>query len=255
MKFIDEALIHVFAGDGGKGMVSFRREKYIPKGGPDGGDGGIGGSVFLVADENVNTLIDYRFKRLFRAEKGQAGRSSSCHGRNGEDLWLSVPVGTVVVDADSGARIVDLAANGQRALVASGGKGGLGNERFKSSVNRAPRQFTPGGDGEQRKLRLELRVLAYVGLLGAPNAGKSTLLRAVSSARPKVADYPFTTLNPVLGVVRVDFDHSFVIADLPGLIEGAAEGAGLGHQFLRHLSRTRLLLHVVDIAQIGRAHV
>ncbi|MEO5700385.1 MAG: Obg family GTPase CgtA [Casimicrobiaceae bacterium] len=248
MKFIDEALIEVIAGDGGNGSASFRREKFVPRGGPDGGDGGRGGSIFAVADRNINTLIDYRFARIHRAKRGENGRGADQYGRGAEDIVLRVPVGTVINDADSGALVADLAADGEQALVARGGKGGLGNIHFKSSVNRAPRQTTPGETGEQRRLRLELKVLADVGLLGLPNAGKSTFIRAVSAARPKVADYPFTTLAPNLGVVRVDANRSFVIADIPGLIEGAAEGAGLGHQFLRHLQRTRLLLHIVDIA-------
>jgi GTP-binding protein len=248
MKFIDEAKIEVHAGKGGDGSAAFRREKYVPRGGPSGGDGGRGGSVWAVADRNLNTLIDYRYARIHRAENGDGGRGSDKYGRGGRDIELRVPVGTMVRDAQSGEPIADLARDGERALLAKGGQGGLGNLHFKSSINRAPRQFTRGLPGESRALALELRVLADVGLLGLPNAGKSTLVRAVSSARPKVADYPFTTLNPSLGVVRVAPDASFVIADIPGLIEGAAEGAGLGHQFLRHLSRTRLLLHVVDIA-------
>ena len=248
MKFIDEAIIEVHAGDGGNGAVSFRREKYVPRGGPDGGDGGRGGSIHLVADRNINTLIDYRYARIFRAQRGEHGRGADQFGKGGEDIAMRVPVGTVITDADSGETLADLAHDGARALVAKGGKGGLGNLHFKSSTNRAPRQSTPGEKGESRKLRLELRVLADVGLLGMPNAGKSTLIRAISAARPKVADYPFTTLQPNLGVVRTDHNKSFVVADIPGLIEGAAEGAGLGHQFLRHLQRTRLLLHVVDVA-------
>jgi GTP-binding protein len=248
VKFIDEAIIEVHAGDGGNGAVSFRREKYVPRGGPDGGDGGRGGSIHVVADRNINTLIDYRYARIFRAQRGEHGRGADQYGKGGEDISLRVPVGTVITDADSGEALADLAHDGARALVAKGGKGGLGNQHFKSSTNRAPRQSTPGEKGESRKLRLELRVLADVGLLGMPNAGKSTLIRAISAARPKVADYPFTTLQPNLGVVRTDHNRSFVVADIPGLIEGAAEGAGLGHQFLRHLQRTRLLLHVVDLA-------
>jgi GTPase len=246
MKFIDETRIEVHAGKGGNGAATFRREKYVPRGGPDGGDGGRGGSVWARADRNVNTLIDYRFARIHRADNGGKGMGSDCNGRAGGDIELRVPVGTVIRDADSGDLMADLAKDGERALLARGGAGGLGNIHFKSSVNRAPRQFTRGEPGEVRKLALELRVLADVGLLGLPNAGKSTFIRAVSSARPKVADYPFTTLNPSLGVVRVG-ETSFVIADIPGLIEGASEGAGLGHQFLRHLSRTRLLLQVLDI--------
>jgi GTPase len=250
MKFFDEAVIEVHAGDGGNGSAAFRREKYVPRGGPSGGDGGRGGSVLVVADRNLNTLIDYRYTRIFRALRGEHGRGADQYGKGGEDIVLRVPVGTVVTDADTGERIADLATDGAQALVAKGGKGGLGNIHFKSSVNRAPRQTTPGEKGESRRLRFELRVLADVGLLGMPNAGKSTLIRAISAARPKVADYPFTTLAPQLGVVRTDENRSFVVADIPGLIEGAAEGAGLGHQFLRHLQRTRLLLHVVDIAPL-----
>jgi GTP-binding protein len=248
MKFIDEATIEVHAGKGGDGSASFRREKFVPRGGPDGGDGGRGGGIFAVADRNINTLVDYRFARIHRARNGEPGRGSDCNGRSAEDIVLRVPVGTVVSDLDSGEVIADLAAHEQTALLAKGGDGGRGNLNFKSSTNRAPRQFTRGMPGESRKLKLELKVLADVGLLGLPNAGKSTFIRAVSAARPKVADYPFTTLHPNLGVVRVDNNRSFVIADIPGLIEGAAEGAGLGHQFLRHLARTRLLLHLVDIA-------
>jgi GTP-binding protein len=248
MKFIDEARIEIHAGKGGDGAVSFRREKFVPRGGPDGGDGGRGGSVFAVADRNINTLIDYRYARIHRARNGEPGRGSQCNGKGADDIYLRMPVGTVIADEETGAPVADLAADGQVALLAKGGKGGLGNENFKSSTNRAPRQSTPGEPGESRSLHLELKVLADVGLLGMPNAGKSTFIRAVSSARPKVADYPFTTLHPNLGVVRVDTDRSFVVADIPGLIEGAAEGAGLGHQFLRHLARTRLLLHIVDIA-------
>jgi GTP-binding protein len=248
MKFVDEALIEVIAGDGGNGIVSFRREKYVPRGGPDGGDGGRGGSVYAIADRNINTLIDYRFARIHRAGRGENGRGADQYGRGAEDITLRMPVGTVITDAESGELIADLARHGAIALLAEGGKGGFGNIHFKSSVNRAPRQATKGVPGVERKLKLELKVLADVGLLGMPNAGKSTLIRAVSAARPKVADYPFTTLHPNLGVVRVDENRSFVIADVPGLIEGAAEGAGLGLQFLRHLQRTRLLLHLVDLA-------
>jgi len=248
MKFIDEAKIEVHAGKGGDGSAAFRRERSVPRGGPSGGDGGRGGSVWVVADRNLNTLIDYRYARIHRAENGDGGHGSEKYGRGGRDIELRVPVGTIVRDAATGETLADLARDGERALLARGGRGGLGNVHFKSSVNRAPRQFTRGEPGESHELALELRVLADVGLLGLPNAGKSTLVRAVSSARPKVADYPFTTLNPSLGVVRVAPEASFVIADIPGLIEGAAEGAGLGHQFLRHLARTRLLLHVVDIA-------
>ncbi len=248
MKFVDEATIEVVAGDGGNGVASFRREKYVPRGGPDGGDGGDGGSVWALADRNVNTLIDYRYARLHRAKRGENGRGADQYGKGADDIVLRVPVGTLIADADTGERIADLAAHGQRALLARGGKGGFGNIHFKSSTNRAPRQCTPGAAGERRRLHLELRVLADVGLLGMPNAGKSTFIRAVSAARPKVADYPFTTLAPNLGVVRTDANRSFVVADIPGLIEGAAEGAGLGHRFLRHLQRTRLLLHIVDLA-------
>ncbi len=247
MKFIDEAKIEVHAGKGGDGAATFRREKYVPRGGPDGGDGGRGGSVWVRADRNVNTLIDYRFARIHRAENGARGMGSDCNGRAGRDIELRVPVGTLIRNETSGELVADLAKDGERALLARGGAGGLGNLHFKSSVNRSPRQFTRGEPGEAKTLALELRVLADVGLLGLPNAGKSTFIRAVSSARPKVADYPFTTLNPSLGVVRVG-EASFVVADIPGLIEGASEGAGLGHQFLRHLSRTRLLLHIVDLA-------
>jgi GTP-binding protein len=246
MKFIDEAKIEVHAGHGGNGAATFRREKYVPRGGPDGGDGGRGGSVWARADRNVNTLVEYRFARIHRAENGARGMGSDCDGRAGSDLELRVPVGTLVRDEASGELLADLAKDGSRALLARGGAGGLGNLHFKSSTNRAPRQFTRGAPGESRRLALELRVLADVGLLGLPNAGKSTLIRAVSSARPKVADYPFTTLNPSLGVVRVG-EASFVIADIPGLIEGASQGAGLGHQFLRHLARTRVLLHILDL--------
>ena len=250
MKFIDEAKIEVIAGDGGNGVATFRREKYVPRGGPSGGDGGRGGSIYAVADENLNTLIDYRYTRIFRAQRGENGRGADCYGKGGEDMTLRVPVGTVISDLESGELIADLDHHGMNAVLARGGKGGLGNLHFKSSTNRAPRQCTPGEPGERRELKMELKVLADVGLLGMPNAGKSTFIRAVSAARPKVADYPFTTLQPNLGVVRVDHDRSFVIADIPGLIEGAAEGAGLGHQFLRHLQRTRLLLHIVDIAPL-----
>jgi len=252
MKFFDEAKIEVIAGDGGNGVASFRREKFIPKGGPDGGDGGRGGSIWAIADRNLNTLIDYRYTRIFRAEKGENGRGSDCYGKGGGDLELRMPVGSVVTDLSTSEVIADLDHDGMRALIAQGGRGGLGNIHFKASTNRAPRQCTPGTPGEQRELRLELRVLADVGLLGLPNAGKSTFIRSVSSAKPKVADYPFTTL-PNLGVVRVGHDRSFVIADIPGLIEGAAEGAGLGHQFLRHLQRTRVLLHLVDVAPFDPA--
>ena len=250
MKFIDEATIEVHAGKGGDGMASFRREKFVPRGGPDGGDGGRGGSVYAIADRNINTLIDYRFARIHRAKNGEKGQGADCYGKGADDIVLRMPVGTVVSDLETGEPIADLAHHDERALLAKGGKGGLGNLHFKSSVNRAPRKFTRGEPGESLKLKLELKVLADVGLLGMPNAGKSTLIRSVSAARPKVADYPFTTLHPNLGVVRVDENRSFVLADIPGLIEGAAEGAGLGHQFLRHLARTRLLLHLVDIAPL-----
>ncbi len=248
MRFVDEVTIRVEAGAGGDGCVSFRREKYIPFGGPDGGDGGDGGNIDLQADSELNTLVDYRYTRQFRAEHGQKGMGNNRTGRSGADLTLIVPVGTVAYDADTGELIGDLVEPGQRLRVARGGFHGLGNTRYKSSTNRAPRQFKPGTPGEARNLRLELRVIADVGLLGLPNAGKSTLIRAVSAARPKVADYPFTTLYPNLGVVRAGPFKSFVMADIPGLIEGAAEGAGLGVQFLRHLSRTRLLLHLVDVS-------
>ena len=248
MKFVDEARIEVHAGGGGDGVVSFRREKYVPRGGPDGGDGGNGGSVFAVADRNINTLVEYRFARIHRARDGEKGRGRQCSGKGADDVMLRVPVGTVIKDLDSGETVADLAEHDQTALLARGGKGGLGNVNFKSSTNRAPRKATPGEPGEHRSLGLELKVLADVGLLGMPNAGKSTFIRAVSAARPKVADYPFTTLHPHLGVVRIGVDRSFVIADIPGLIAGAAEGAGLGHQFLKHLARTRLLLHIVDAA-------
>ncbi len=253
MKFIDEARIEVHAGKGGDGASSFRREKYVPRGGPDGGDGGRGGSVYAIADRNINTLIDYRYTRIHRAKDGGKGMGKQCNGRGADDVYLRVPVGTVVTDRDTGERVADLAADGQTALLAKGGRGGLGNVNFKSSTNRAPRYAQPGEPGESRNLSMELRVLADVGLLGLPNAGKSTFIRAVSSARPKVADYPFTTLQPNLGVVRIGHEASFVIADIPGLIEGAAEGAGLGHQFLRHLARTRLLLHLVDVAPRPRS--
>jgi len=250
VKFVDEASIEVIAGNGGNGVASFRREKYVPRGGPDGGDGGRGGSIYAIADRNINTLIDYRYARIHRAKSGENGRGADQYGRGAEDVVLRMPVGTVIADADTGEFVADLASDGERALIARGGKGGLGNIHFKSSTNRAPRQATPGEAGEQRRLKLELKVLADVGLLGMPNAGKSTLIRAISAARPRVADYPFTTLAPHLGVVRADTSRSFVVADIPGLIEGAAEGAGLGHRFLRHLQRTRLLLHVVDLAPL-----
>jgi GTP-binding protein len=248
MKFFDEAKIEVHAGKGGDGAVSFRREKFVPRGGPDGGDGGDGGSIVARADRNINTLIDYRYTRIFKARDGERGRGSDCNGRGAADIVLRMPVGTTVLDADSGEQIADLTTDGSTAVLAQGGKGGLGNLNFKSSVNRAPRRFTAGTPGESRQLRLELKILADVGLVGMPNAGKSSFVRRVSAAKPKVADYPFTTLSPSLGVVRVEAAKSFVIADIPGLIAGAAEGAGLGHQFLRHLQRTRLLLHLIDAA-------
>ena len=248
MKFVDEARLRVQAGKGGRGSTSFRREKFVPLGGPDGGDGGHGGSVFLRAAAGINTLVDFRIERIWRAEHGEPGSSNDCTGRSGEDLYIPVPIGTVVRDAETGETLGDLSREGEVLAVARGGKGGWGNQRFKSSTNRAPRQFGPGLPGEKRTLELELKVLADVGLLGQPNAGKSTLIRAVSAARPKVADYPFTTLHPHLGVVAVGEHRSFVMADIPGLIEGAAQGAGLGIRFLKHLQRTRLLLHVLDIA-------
>ncbi|TAN49798.1 MAG: GTPase ObgE [Methylococcaceae bacterium] len=247
MKFVDQAEIRVEAGDGGNGCISFRREKYIPFGGPNGGDGGDGGSVYLLATENLNTLVDFRFNSTYRAERGQNGMTNDCTGHKGEDRVIRVPIGTAVYDAETGELLGDLTQKDQKLLVAKGGWHGLGNIRFKSSTNRAPEKATPGTPGEHRLLRLELKVIADVGLLGLPNAGKSSLIRAVSSAKPKVADYPFTTLYPNLGVVRVDELRGFVMADIPGLIEGAAEGAGLGLKFLKHLSRTRLLLHVVDV--------
>jgi GTP-binding protein len=248
MKFIDEARIRVEAGNGGNGACSFLRLKFMPNGGPDGGNGGEGGSIFLEADENLNTLVDYRFTKRFHAKNGQKGQGRDCTGRNGEDLILKVPVGTIVFDEDTDELIADLAHNKERVCVAKGGAHGVGNSKFKSSVNRSPRKTIPGSPGDKRNLRLELKILADVGLVGMPNAGKSTLIHAVSAARPKVADYPFTTLHPNLGVVRVSQHHSFVIADIPGLIEGAAEGAGLGIQFLKHIMRTRLLFHMVDVA-------
>ena len=251
MKFFDEARIEVHAGKGGDGAVSFRREKFIPRGGPDGGDGGDGGSIFAIADRNINTLIDYRYARIHRARDGERGRGSDCNGRGAEDIVLRMPVGTVVTDAETSAPVADLDSDGATAILARGGNGGMGNLNFKSSVNRAPRQATPGKPGESRVLHLELKILADVGLLGMPNAGKSSFVRQVSAARPKVADYPFTTLSPNLGVVRVGAARSFVVADIPGLIPGAAEGAGLGHQFLRHLQRTRLLLHLIDCAPLA----
>ncbi|CNI15361.1 Obg family GTPase CgtA [Yersinia pekkanenii] len=253
MKFVDEATILVVAGDGGNGCVSFRREKYIPNGGPDGGDGGDGGDIYLLADENLNTLIDYHFVKSFRAERGQNGQSRDCTGKRGKDITIKVPVGTRILDQGTGEIVGDMTRHGQRLMVAKGGFHGLGNARFKSSVNRAPRQKTMGTEGETRDLTLELLLLADVGMLGLPNAGKSTFIRAVSAAKPKVADYPFTTLIPSLGVVRMDYEQSFVVADIPGLIEGASEGAGLGIRFLKHLERCRVLLHLVDLAPIDES--
>jgi len=250
MKFIDEAKILVVAGKGGNGNASFRREKFIPFGGPDGGDGGRGGSIFAEADRNLNTLVEFRYTRKFIARDGEKGGNKDCYGKAADDILLRVPVGTIFSDLHTGEVLADLDRHGKRALIAKGGQGGLGNIHFKSSTNRAPRQFTQGQPGEEFELKLELKVLADVGLLGLPNAGKSTFIRSVSAARPKVADYPFTTLHPNLGVVRVDTNRSFVVADIPGLIEGAADGAGLGHRFLRHLQRTRLLLHLVDLAPL-----
>lgn len=248
MKFIDEAKIEVIAGSGGNGVASFCREKFRPFGGPDGGDGGKGGSIWAIADLNLNTLIDFRYSRLHKAPNGQNGRGADCYGKGGEDVVLRMPVGTLIIDLQSGEIIADLTEHGRQVLLAKGGEGGWGNIHFKSSTNRAPRQKSDGKEGERRELRLELKVLADVGLLGMPNAGKSTLITAVSNARPKIADYPFTTLHPNLGMVRVSTEKSFVIADIPGLIEGAADGAGLGVQFLRHLQRTKVLLHMVDLA-------
>lgn len=253
MKFVDEATIQVFAGKGGDGCLSFRREKFIPFGGPNGGDGGDGGSIFLQADADLNTLVDFRYTRHFKAQNGQPGMGSDCTGRGGEDLILKVPVGTIVYDAETGELIGDLTKPGELFKVAQGGFHGLGNARFKSSTNRAPRQTTKGKPGEERTIRLELKLLADIGLLGMPNAGKSTFIRAVSAARPKVADYPFTTLYPNLGVVSVGIGRSFVIADIPGLIEGAAEGAGLGVRFLKHLARTSILLHLIDVAPLDES--
>ena len=251
MKFVDEASIQVSAGNGGNGSASFRREKYVPFGGPDGGDGGRGGSVYLEGESGLNTLVDFRHKRKYKAQNGQGGSGRNMTGKSGEDIVIRVPLGTVVRDEESGELLGEVTEQGQRLLVAQGGKGGLGNVHFKSSTNRAPRRTVPGSPGEAKPLHLELKVLADVGLLGFPNAGKSTLITAVSAARPKVADYPFTTLYPNLGVVRIDVERSFVIADIPGLIEGAAEGTGLGIQFLKHLQRTRLLLHLVDLAPLA----
>jgi GTP-binding protein len=253
MKFVDEATIDISAGHGGAGCVSFRREKFIPFGGPNGGDGGRGGSVWAVADRNINTLIDYRYARRHDAKNGEPGRGSDQFGAASPDIELRMPVGTMISDFETGELLVELLEHGQREILAKGGDGGFGNMHFKTSTNRSPRQKTPGWPGEGRKLKLELRVLADVGLLGMPNAGKSTLISAISNARPKIADYPFTTLHPNLGVVRVGPERSFVVADIPGLIEGASEGAGLGHQFLRHLQRTRLLLHIVDAAPFDDA--
>jgi len=253
MKFVDEATIFVAAGDGGNGCISFRREKYIPKGGPDGGDGGDGGDVYLQADENLNTLIDYRFEKSFRAGRGQNGQSRDCTGKRGEDIIIKVPVGTRIIDQGTGETLGDMMTHGQLQMVAKGGWHGLGNTRFKSSVNRTPRQKTMGTPGEKRDLQLELMLLADVGMLGLPNAGKSTFIRAVSAAKPKVADYPFTTLVPSLGVVRMDSEQSFVVADIPGLIEGASDGAGLGIRFLKHLERCRVLLHTIDLAPIDES--
>jgi len=250
MKFVDEVTVQVSAGKGGGGCLSFRREKYIPRGGPDGGDGGDGGSVYFEADLHVNTLVDFRYQRLHKAKNGQSGMGRQRTGKSAEDLIVKVPIGTIIYDADTKELIGDLTENGQQSCVARGGHHGLGNARFKSSTNRTPRQTTQGTPGEERQIRLELKLLADVGLLGLPNAGKSTLINAISNAKPKVADYPFTTLYPVLGVVRVDESHSFVVADIPGLIEGASEGAGLGIQFLKHLGRCRLLLHLLDIVPV-----
>jgi GTPase len=248
MRFVDEAKLKVQAGNGGRGSTSFRREKFVPLGGPDGGDGGLGGSVYLRAAPGINTLADFRIERTFKAGHGEPGSSNDCTGRGGDDLYIPVPVGTTVTDSETGETLGDLVKEGDTLLVARGGKGGWGNQKFKSSTNRAPRQYGPGLPGEKRMLGLEMKVIADVGLLGLPNAGKSTLIRAVSAARPKVADYPFTTLHPNLGVVSVGEHRSFVMADIPGLIEGAADGAGLGIKFLKHLQRTRVLLHLVDIA-------
>jgi len=253
MKFVDEAMIKIEAGNGGNGCLSFRREKFVPRGGPDGGDGGDGGSIYLVADKELNTLVDFRFKRQYKAENGQGGLGSNCTGKKGDDLYIRVPIGTMVYDTETDELIGDIKHPDEQLLVAQGGFHGLGNTRYKSSVNRAPRQTSKGSPGEARHLRLELRVLADVGLLGLPNAGKSTLIRAVSSAKPKVADYPFTTLHPGLGVVSVAAHKSFVMADIPGLIEGASTGAGLGHRFLKHLSRTCILLHVIDLAPLDES--
>ncbi|MBL78692.1 MAG: GTPase ObgE [Nitrosomonadaceae bacterium] len=247
MQFIDEAKIQVSAGKGGDGVASFRRERFIPKGGPDGGDGGNGGSIFAIADRNINTLIEYRFARIHQAKNGEHGRGSGQYGKGAEDIILRMPIGTIISNIDSGETIADLERDQQKILLAKGGVGGAGNIHFKSSINRTPRQFTKGEEGEKLELHLELKILADVGLLGMPNVGKTTLIRAVSAARPKVADYPFTTLHPNLGMVRVNQNRNFTMADIPGLIKNSAEGAGLGHQFLKHLTRTKLLLHIVDI--------
>jgi GTPase len=253
MKFVDEAYIDIAAGDGGNGCVSFRHEKYKEFGGPNGGDGGRGGHVWAVADAALNTLVDFRFSRRHEAKRGQHGMGSDMFGAMGDDITLKMPVGTIITDAETGDVLYELLVPGEKIMIAKGGDGGFGNMRFKSAINRAPRQKTPGYDGERKELKLELKVLADVGLLGMPNAGKSTLISAISNARPKIADYPFTTLHPNLGVVRVGPEQSFVVADVPGLIEGASEGAGLGHQFLRHLQRTRILLHMVDFAPFDDA--
>lgn len=255
MKFVDEAYIHVVAGKGGDGCLSFRREKYVAKGGPNGGDGGDGGSIYFRATKSLNTLIDFRYQRSFKAPNGQPGQGSECTGKSGDDLIIDVPVGTRIFDASANILLADLLEDGQQQKIAQGGFHGLGNTRFKSSINRAPRQTTKGSLGEAKDLKLELNVLADVGLLGMPNAGKSTLIAALSSAKPKIADYPFTTLHPNLGVVRVDVEKSFVMADIPGLIEGAAEGAGLGHRFLKHLQRTKVLLHLIDVAPLDEHDV
>jgi GTPase len=253
MKFVDEAYIDIAAGDGGNGCVSFRHEKYKEFGGPNGGDGGRGGHVWAVADAALNTLVDFRFSRRHEAKRGQHGMGSDMFGAMGDDITLKMPVGTIITDAETGDVLYELLVPGEKIMIAKGGDGGFGNMRFKSAINRAPRQKTPGYEGERKELKLELKVLADVGLLGMPNAGKSTLISAISNARPKIADYPFTTLHPNLGVVRVGPEQSFVVADVPGLIEGASEGAGLGHQFLRHLQRTRILLHLVDFAPFDDA--
>ncbi|AFZ83237.1 GTP-binding protein [Candidatus Kinetoplastibacterium blastocrithidii TCC012E] len=255
MKFIDEATIEVISGNGGNGVASFRREKFIPKGGPDGGDGGRGGSIYAIADNNINTLIDFRYSRIHRAKNGQNGRGSDRYGASADDIFLKMPVGTIIKDIDTGYIIADLRANGQIELLAAGGLGGLGNLHFKSSINRTPRQFTIGSKGECRRINLELRLFADIGLLGMPNSGKSTLISKISNAKPKIADYPFTTLHPNLGLVRTSVNKSFVVADIPGLVSGAAKGVGLGHIFLRHLKRTRILLHIVDIAAYNESSI